>query len=255
MEDPRRRDDGNQPVKPGAKRRASQVAIARDAKKRTPKSSKPEAATRKESSETSIKSSKQASRPKPDVSEFRHPQIIRGTFDAAALQQSVMAEITPLADSLVASVASQTAASIAANSQEVAEHLRLVIEPRITAVVADAVRSAIVTGTRARQLHLAQLAVIDRAASQARSLRTLQGRINDEIQLAGLRRITDLADLSYFKVLESHSNESIVESGFELVAPAYVDAQSGTIIEFGWIRFANDGNRGEAASNNHEGAP
>ena len=258
MEDPTRKDDGPQPFKPGANRQALQAAVARDAKNRILKS-KPEAAGTATTGVTSRKSSKRAAKPKPVVSDFRHPQVARGTFDAATLQQSVMAEIAPLADSLVASVASQTAASIAANSQEVAEHLRLVIEPRIAAVIADAVRSAIVTGTRAHQLHLAQLAVIDRAASQARSLKTLQGRISNEIQLAGLRRITDLADLSYFKVLESDSTESIGESGLELVTPAYIDDQSGTIIEYGWIRYANDTDPGNAASHhnsaNNEGAP
>jgi hypothetical protein len=70
----------------------------------------------------------------------------------------------------------------------------------------------------------------------------LQERIGAEIEKAGLRRVVDLEDLTLFNSADGASTGTAERAGadaFELVTPAYVDADSGRVIERGWVRQAS----------------
>ncbi|MFA0842694.1 hypothetical protein [Streptomyces rochei] len=167
-----------------------------------------------------------------------HPECEPGTFDATALLRSVLAVVEPrleegfrsLQQSL--SVPKETAAGTAVSQ-----------EPDLRAVgrqIGEALRAGVVEGMRARERHLAQLVLIDRAAAQAKVLLRLQERIGAEIEKAGIRRVVDLEDLSLFNSADgvTGTDEKAGADVFELVTPAYVDADSGRVIERGWVRQA-----------------
>ncbi|OSP39542.1 hypothetical protein B7767_31055 [Streptomyces sp. 13-12-16] len=107
--------------------------------------------------------------------------------------------------------------------------------------IAEALRAGVIEGMRTRERHLVQLVLIDRAAAQAKMLLRLQERIGAEIEKAGLRRVVDLKDLTLFNLADGASTGTAERAGadvFELVTPAYVDADSGRVIERGWVRQA-----------------
>jgi hypothetical protein len=159
-----------------------------------------------------------------------HPKVEPETYDAAALLQSVLGAVEPkleeglkeLAEAITPGTESEAARAIRA----VGRHL------------AEALRAGVVEGMQVRQRHLAQLAVIDRAAAQARNLSGLQGRISAEIEHAGLRRVCELEDLSPFNLASTSEDSLQGEATFELVTPAYVEADSGRVVERGWIKVA-----------------
>lgn len=99
----------------------------------------------------------------------------------------------------------------------------------------------VVEGMRVRERHLAQLAVIDRAAAHASSLRELRDRIETELGLAGLQRVIEPGDLSAFNL--ARSNEGSAADGppaegdaYEVLSPAYLDTETNRTIESGWLR-------------------
>ncbi|MFF9213239.1 MULTISPECIES: hypothetical protein [unclassified Streptomyces] len=162
-----------------------------------------------------------------------HPRCEAGTFDAAALLASVLASVEPTITKGLHSLEG-VAAGQDGSTESVSQAIRTVGRQ-----LADAVRAGVVEGMRSRDRHLAQLAVIDRAAAQASALTELQERIDRELALAGLRRISDLSDLTAFNL----ADESGTPDGsppdsdsYELVSPAYIDAETGRMIERGWIR-------------------
>ncbi|MGQ5649901.1 hypothetical protein ACUJ8H_07530 [Streptomyces sp. EKR5.2] len=167
-----------------------------------------------------------------------HPHCEAGTFDAAALLASVLASVEPRITEGLHSL--QGAAADTEDSTEaVAQAIRSVGRQ-----LADAVRAGVVEGMRTRDRHLAQLAVIDRAAAQAGALAELQERIDRELSLAGVRRISEATDLAAFNLAgASGTPDSSPASGdaYELVSPAYVDAETGRMIERGWLRFLPTG--------------
>lgn len=172
-----------------------------------------------------------------------HPRCEEGTFDAAALLASVLAGVEPkMAEGLRA--LEEMLDSGEDGSEELAQTIRAVGRQ-----MAESVRAGVVEGMRSRDRHLAQLAVIDRAAAQASALTQLQERIDKELALAGLRRISDLSDLSTFDLADGTGTLACIPSdgdAFELVSPAYVDAETGRTIERGWIRSLQAA--GEAAA-------
>lgn len=167
-----------------------------------------------------------------------HPECEPGTFDAAALLRSVLAVVEPrleegfrsLQQSL--SVPEDTAAGKAISPERDVRTLGRQI--------GEELRAGVVEGIRARERHLAQLVLIDRAAAQAKVLLRLQERIGVEIEKAGLRRVVDLDDLSLFNSADGMTRTAGRASAdaLELVTPAYVDADSGRVIERGWVRQA-----------------
>ncbi|WP_045875850.1 hypothetical protein [Pseudofrankia sp. DC12] len=166
-----------------------------------------------------------------------HPRFEPGTFDARALLTSVLATVEPRLDERLSAVA-----DAALGTGADAEGLTRAIQTT-SRQIADAVRSGVIDGMRARDRHLAQLVVIDRAAAHAGSLTELRTRIEQELERAGLRRISDLADVSSFNLVETATGSSEAPKQgqrYELVSPAYVDAETGHTIERGWIRTAPD---------------
>lgn len=126
-----------------------------------------------------------------------HPRVEPETYDAAALLKSVLAAVEPKIDERLASLAE---AAVPNTSDPEADNETARAVQAVGRQITEAVRAGIVEGMRVRERHLAQLAVIDRAAAQANSLSSLQARISAEMEHAGLRRISDLADLSPFNL-------------------------------------------------------
>ncbi|MEU6655881.1 hypothetical protein ABZ904_42630 [Streptomyces sp. NPDC046900] len=162
-----------------------------------------------------------------------HPHCEAGTFDAATLLASVLASVEPRITEGLHSL--QGAAAEAGDGAEtVAQAIRSVGRQ-----LADAVRAGVIEGMRSRDRHLAQLAVIDRAAAQASALAELQERIDRELALVGVRRISELSDLAAFNLADASGTPDgspLSGDAYELVSPAYVDAETGRMIERGWIR-------------------
>ena len=166
-----------------------------------------------------------------------HPKVEPDTYDAAALLKSVLAAVEPRLEEGLAALAET--ARTAGGPEAGAEAARAV--RAVGHQIADALRAGVVEGMRTRERHLAQLAVIDRAAAQASSLSSLQARISAEIEHAGLRRISDLSDLSPFNLASSNGAAPARPDGgqeYELVTPAYVEAGSGRLVERGWVKVA-----------------
>ncbi|MEV4678094.1 MULTISPECIES: hypothetical protein [Actinomadura] len=167
-----------------------------------------------------------------------HPRVEPETYDAAALLKSVLAAVEPKIHERLASLA-ETAVPNTSDPETDTETARAV--QAVGRQITEAVRAGIVEGMRVRERHLAQLAVIDRAAAQANSLSSLQARISAEMEHAGLRRVSDLADLSPFNLaVAPGSSPASADSpeDYELVTPAYVEADSGRVVERGWIKVA-----------------
>jgi hypothetical protein len=173
----------------------------------------------------------------------RLPQIPTGTFDAAALLASVTESLRPVLDrELEAMALSLSAAATAPGSGDLAADLRTELVRQLVPQFTEAVRAAVIDGIRTRQIHLAQLAVIDRAAFQGHKLTALQQRIDHELVRTGLLRVTDTKDLSFFNLLDS---EAVADHGdaapvYSVVAPAYVDQESGRTVERGWLSVSYD---------------
>ncbi|MEU3304846.1 hypothetical protein ABZ729_34305 [Streptomyces sp. NPDC006678] len=162
-----------------------------------------------------------------------HPRCEAGTFDAAALLASVLESVEPAITEGLRSLEG-AAADAGGSAEAVAQAIRAAGRQ-----LADAVRAGVVDGMRSRDRHLAQLAVIDRAAAQASALAELQERIDRELALAGLRRISEVTDLAAFNLAGATGTPGSSPAGsdaYELVSPAYVDAETGRTIEHGWIR-------------------
>ncbi|MBK3526034.1 MULTISPECIES: hypothetical protein [Streptomyces] len=113
-----------------------------------------------------------------------------------------------------------------------AELMRRVL-PQFT----EAVRMGVLESIRTRHMHLAQLAVLHRHALEAKKLTAVFARIHHEATRAGLQIVDDAGDRSLFNVVEEPPG--VMQRGpfdFELVAPAYVDKESGKLVERGWLR-------------------
>ncbi|MFB6889312.1 hypothetical protein ACFCX4_08365 [Kitasatospora sp. NPDC056327] len=175
------------------------------------------------------------------------PEIAPGTFDAAALLASVTAALRPVLEAQLEQIAASLASS-AATAEETSPTaaIRAELTRRLVPQFTEAVRGAVMEGIRTRQMHLAQLAVIDRAAYQASNLTSLQSRIDHEIAKAGLVRVTEPADLSLFSLtdpVQEHAESNGIPH-FSVVSPAYTDRESGRLVETGWLR-AENGHRPE----------
>jgi hypothetical protein len=169
-----------------------------------------------------------------------HPECEPGTFDAAALLKSVLAVVEPRLEEGLRSL--QQSLSVQGDTAEGEPVMQGQDLRAVGRQITEALRAGVVEGMRTRERHLAQLVLIDRAAAQAKMLLRLQERIGAEIEKAGLRRVVDLEDLTLFNSADGASTGPADGAGadvFELVSPAYVDADSGRVIERGWVRQAS----------------
>ncbi|MFF7315912.1 hypothetical protein ACFZAB_03980 [Streptomyces albogriseolus] len=108
---------------------------------------------------------------------------------------------------------------------------------RVLPQFTDAVRRGVLEGIRTRQMHLAQLAVVHRQALEAKSLTAVLTRLDHEAAKAGLQIVDDADERSLFNVVDdlpAVMREDQVT--YELVVPAYVDKESGKLVERGWLR-------------------
>ncbi|MFE7558647.1 hypothetical protein [Kitasatospora sp. NPDC057500] len=171
------------------------------------------------------------------------PEIAPGTFDAAELLASVTTSLRPVIDAQLEQIAAALTASVSsAEGSDVAAAIRAELTRRLVPQFTEAVRSAVVEGMRTRQMHLAQLAVIDRVAYQAPTLTSLQKRIDHEITKVGLIRVIDPGDLSLFSLANPGQRrpENSETPAFSVVSPAYTDRESGRLVEAGWLRIEDD---------------
>ncbi|MFE2151386.1 hypothetical protein ACFXAO_15285 [Streptomyces lavendulae] len=177
------------------------------------------------------------------TADSRTPQIAPGTLDAATLLGAVTDALRPVLEQRLSDMADSLAAVLGnAQGPDAASMMRAELLKRVLPQFTEAVRGAVVEGIRTRQMHLAQLAVIDRTAHQADSLRALCARIDGEITRAGLVRVTEPGDLSLFNLVDADalrqgSDEPPV---YSVVAPAYTDRESGKPVERGWLSVAYD---------------
>ncbi|MFI1467104.1 hypothetical protein [Streptomyces wuyuanensis] len=108
---------------------------------------------------------------------------------------------------------------------------------RVLPQFTEAVRKGVLESIRTRQMHLAQLAVLHRQALDAKTMKTVLTRIDHEVAKAGLQIVGDTSDLSLFNVLEDQPGALQRNPvTFELLVPAYVDKESGKLVERGWLR-------------------
>lgn len=163
-----------------------------------------------------------------------HPRVAVGTFDAAALLAELLSVLEPRIETglgaLCEALGEQGVGSDTARAAR-----------SMGKQIADSVRAGVVEGMRVRERHLAQLAVIDRAAAHASSLRELRDRIETELKLAGLQRVIEPGDLSAFNLARSNEETAAdapptAGDAYEVLSPAYLDTETNRTIESGWLR-------------------
>ncbi len=171
--------------------------------------------------------------------ESRLPEFTPGTLDAPAILKSVNDTLLPLVEKELEEATEKLGAALADKETEadLVSAFRAELMRRVLPQFTEAVRSGVLESIRTRQMHLAQLAVLHRQALEAKTLRVVLTRIDDEAAKAGLQIVGDIGDQSLFNVVEDQPG--VMKTGpvtFELVAPAYVDKESGKLVERGWLR-------------------
>ncbi|MGW5201557.1 hypothetical protein [Streptomyces spiralis] len=167
------------------------------------------------------------------------PEFAPGTLDAAAILKSINDTLLPVVERELEEATEKLSAALADKETEadLVSALRAELMRRVLPQFTEAVRKGVLEGIRTRQMHLAQLAVLHRQALDAKTLQVVLTRLEDETAKAGLRVVGDTGDQSLFNVVEDQPG--VMKRGpvtFELVAPAYVDKESGKLVERGWLR-------------------
>ncbi|MFF8034580.1 hypothetical protein [Streptomyces sp. NPDC016626] len=168
------------------------------------------------------------------------PEFTPRTLDAAAILKSVNETLLPVVEEELEAATDKLGAALADKETEadLVAVFRTELMRRVLPQFTEAVRKGVLESIRTRQMHLAQLAVLHRQALDAKELTAVLTRINHEAAKAGLQIVDDDAgDRSLFNVLEE--DPGVMQRGpvaFELVAPAYVDKESGKLVERGWLR-------------------
>ncbi|MEU5521903.1 hypothetical protein ABZ759_14885 [Streptomyces sp. NPDC047860] len=160
-------------------------------------------------------------------------------MDAAAILKSVNDTLLPVVERELEEATEKLGAALAGKEAEadLVSALRAELMRRVLPQFTEAVRKGVLESIRTRQMHLAQLAVLHRQALDAKTLQVVLTRLEDETAKAGLRVVGDTGDQSLFNVVEDQPG--VMKNGpvtFELVAPAYVDKESGKLVERGWLR-------------------
>ncbi|MEU6005068.1 hypothetical protein [Streptomyces sp. NPDC047453] len=167
------------------------------------------------------------------------PEFTPGTLDAAAILKSVNETLLPVVEKELEEAAGKLGAALADKETEadLVSAFRAELMRRVLPQFTEAVRSGVLESIRTRQMHLAQFAVLHRQALDAKTLKTVLTRIDHEVEKAGLQIVGDASDLSLFNVLEDQPG--VVQQDpvtFELMVPAYVDKESGKLVERGWLK-------------------
>lgn len=178
----------------------------------------------------------------------RLPEFTPGALDAATLLKSVNDALLPLVKKELEEATERLGAVLADKKTEddLVAVLRAELMRRVLPQFTEAVRKGVLESIRTRQMHLAQLALLHRQALDAKTLKVVLTRLEDETAKAGLRIVGDTGDQSLFNVVEEQPG--VMKRGpvtFELVAPAYVDKESGKLVERGWLRAVAKVSRGD----------
>ncbi|MGF1425615.1 hypothetical protein [Kitasatospora sp. LaBMicrA B282] len=167
------------------------------------------------------------------------PEFTPGTLDAAAILKSVNETLLPVVEKELEEATKRLGLALADKETEadLVSVFRVELMRRVLPQFTEAVRKGVLESIRTRQMHLAQLAVLHRQALEAKTLQVVLTRLDHEAARAGLRIVGDTGEQSLFNVVEDQPGA--MKSGpvtFELVAPAYVDKESGKLVERGWLR-------------------
>ncbi|MFE4054317.1 hypothetical protein [Streptomyces sp. YIM B13518] len=160
-------------------------------------------------------------------------------MDAAAILDSVNETLLPVVERELEKATEKLGAALADQETEadLVSAFRVELMRRVLPQFTEAVRKGVLESIRTRQMHLAQLAVLHRQALDAKTLKVVLTRLDHEAAKAGLQIVGDAGDQSLFNVVEDQPG--VMQEGpvtFELVAPAYVDKESGKLVERGWLR-------------------
>ncbi|MFJ5557320.1 hypothetical protein ACIQCD_07815 [Streptomyces sp. NPDC093250] len=173
------------------------------------------------------------------------PKISVGALDAPTIVKSVNEALLPAVEVELKRVAEALGALLESNEAVVDDPvgvIRAELMKRILPQISDSVRSGVMEGMRTRQMHLAQLAAIHRQTLESNSLRVVLARIDHESLRAGLEIVWKADDHSQFNVVEDPAGvTSIGPVAYEVAAPAYVDRESGKLVERGWLRAVPKG--------------
>lgn len=167
------------------------------------------------------------------------PKISAGTLDAPAILRSINETLLPAVEEQLERVAETLGALLEGSGAEddPVGAIRAELMRRILPQISDSVRSGVMEGMRTRQMHLAQLAAIHRQTLESKSLRIVLARIDHELLRAGLEIVGKADDHSQFNVVEDPPGAiSCGPVVYEVAAPAYVDRESGKLVERGWLR-------------------
>ncbi|MGW5713814.1 hypothetical protein [Streptomyces olivaceus] len=167
------------------------------------------------------------------------PEFTPGALDAAAILKSVNEALLPVVEKELEEATERLGAALAGKETEtdLVSALRAELMRRVLPQFTEAVRKGVLESIRARQMHLAQLAVLHRQALDAKTLKVVLTRLDHEAAKAGLQIVGDIGDQSLFNVVEDQPG--VMKRGsvtYELVAPAYIDKESGKPVERGWLR-------------------
>ncbi|AXE24149.1 hypothetical protein C0216_12395 [Streptomyces globosus] len=175
--------------------------------------------------------------------ESRLPEFTPGTLDAAAILKSVNETLLPVVEQELEEATQKLGAALADKETEtdLVSAFRAELMRRVLPQFTDAVRKGVLESIRTRQMHLAQLAVLHRQALDAKTLQVVLTRLDHEAAKAGLQIVGDTGDQALFNVVEDQPG--VMKRGpvtFELVVPAYVDKESGKLVERGWLRAVTE---------------
>ncbi|MEU6275968.1 hypothetical protein ABZ871_26675 [Streptomyces populi] len=160
-------------------------------------------------------------------------------MDAAAILRSVNETLLPVVEKELEEATGKLGAALVGKEIEadLVSDFRAELMRRVLPQFTEAVRKGVLESIGTRQMHLAQLAVLHRMALDAKGLKALLTRLDHEVAKAGLQIVGDTGDQSLFNVVEDQPG--VMKRGpvtFEVVAPAYVDKESGKLVERGWLR-------------------
>ncbi|MEY2243265.1 hypothetical protein AB8A21_10025 [Streptomyces sp. BF23-18] len=167
------------------------------------------------------------------------PEFTPGSLDAAAILKSVTETLLPVVEKELEEATERLGTALADKETEadLVSAFRTELMRRVLPQFTEAVRKGVLESVRTRQMHLAQLAVLHRQALDAKSLQVVVTRLDHLAAKAGLQIVGDTGDQSLFNVVEDPPG--VMRKGpvtLELVAPAYLDKESGKLVERGWLR-------------------
>lgn len=115
----------------------------------------------------------------------------------------------------------------------------IVMDPKVStsADAYDGLRRQVAVAASSRQAHLVQLAKFSRALQRNASPDQLSDLVSEWMQQAGLTAVVD-PDPDLYEILEGDPDGARLD----VIAPAYIDPQTGVVIAQGQARWAPSSN-------------